>query len=445
MSIDVEALFTKALGLGAPWRIEKVDLDTAKRRIDFHLVCDEKRLDCPACHAGEQGIHDRIEREWRHLDLFQFEAYLHAKVPRVHCLECGKSLLTEVPWARPGSKFTLLFEALALSLCKDLPVLQAAKLLRCVDKKVWRFINHYVPEARKLDDMSEVKDIGIDETSLHKGQSYITVVHDLKKKRLLFATEGKDHKTVVKFSDDLKAHGGNPEQIEHVCQDMSAAFAKGVGEALPNAEICYDRFHIAAMAGEAMQEVHRFEMKTNVKLIKEALGDDTKVLKNLRWGMLKDPSDWNQKQTTAMHKLQRTTLQSARAWSLKMDLRKVYNNALVSNDKQQAQAELKDWLSWAKRSRLEPFKKLAVTLQGKFDAVVRGMLDHRNNAYVEAMNGLLQQTKRAARGYRDARNFISIAYLRMSKLKHLPNNPLEMAAPLTMPTGAPGVLTHRCM
>ncbi len=445
MSVDAEALFTKALGLAAPWRVEQVELDTTKRRIDFYLVCEEKKQNCPVCHAAQQGIHDRLERDWRHLDFFQFEAYLHAKVPRIHCNDCGKTTLMDVPWARPGSKFTLLYEALALSLCKTLPVLQAANMLRCTDKKIWRFIDHYVPQARKLDDMSKVKNIGIDETSLHKGHSYITVVHDLDEKRLLFATKGKDHTTVTKFADDLKEHGGTPEQIEHVCQDMSAAFAKGVSETLPNAEICYDRFHIAAMAADAMQEVHRAEMTSNVKAIKEAVGEDKKVLKNLRWGMLKDPGDWNQNQTQAMHTLQRTTLPSARAWRLKMDLRKVYNNALQSNDKQIAQSQLKDWLSWAKRSRLEPFKKLAVTLQTKFDAVVRGMLDHRNNAYVEAMNGLVQQAKRAARGYKNADNLISIAYLRMSKLKHLPTNPLELAQPLALPTASPGVLLHRCL
>ena len=38
------------------------------------------------------------------------------------------------------------------------------------------------------------------------------------------------------------------------------------------------------------------------------------------------------------------------------------------------------------------------------DAVVRGMLDHRSNAFVESMNGQLQQAKRAARGYRTAKN-----------------------------------------
>ena len=65
----------------------------------------------------------------------------------------------------------------------------------------------------------------------------------------------------------------------------------------------------------------------------------------------------------------------------------------------------------------------------RLDGVVRGMLDGRSNAFVEAMNGLLQQTKTAARGFRKTENFIAIAYLRMSKLKHLPVNPLVPAVP----------------
>ena len=104
-----------------------------------------------------------------------------------------------------------------------------------------------------------------------------------------------------------------------------------------------------------------------------------------------------------------------------------------------ASKEFKGWLSWARRSRLEPFRKLAKTLSERFDAVVRGMLDSRSNAYVEAMNGLLQQAKRAARGFRTASHFIAIAYLRMSRLKHLPLNPLQPAMPQ-----ADGWV-HRCL
>jgi transposase len=74
---------------------------------------------------------------------------------------------------------------------------------------------------------------------------------------------------------------------------------------------------------------------------------------------------------------------------------------------------------------LEPFKKLAATIKERFDAVVRGMLDHRSDAFVESMNGQLQQAKRAARGYRTAKNFIAIAYLRLSRLKNLPPHPFS--------------------
>jgi len=86
-------------------------------------------------------------------------------------------------------------------------------------------------------------------------------------------------------------------------------------------------------------------------------------------------------------------------------------------------------LSWATRCRLEAFNKLAKTLKQHLDGVVRGMLDNRSNAYVEGMNSLLQQAKRAARGFRTAANIIVIAYLRMSKLKHLPSSPLQPATP----------------
>ena len=83
-------------------------------------------------------MHDRLRRKWRHLDFFQFEAWLHADVPRVAraCGGGGKTTQLSVPWARPGSDFTAAFEALALALCRELPVRQAASLLRCKDKRL---------------------------------------------------------------------------------------------------------------------------------------------------------------------------------------------------------------------------------------------------------------------------------------------------------------------
>jgi transposase len=432
VSVQIEALFTSALGLQPPWAVCDVRLDTAKHRIDFDVECKQALLACPSCGVAAQKVHDRMSRSWRHLDFFQYEAWLHAQVPRVGCTACGKTTQLGVPWAREGSGFTLLFEALALTMCKDLPVRQAARAMRVRDKQLWRRIEHYVSEARSKQDMSGVRLVGIDETSLRRGQDYVTVMHDLQAKRLLFCTEGRDHKTVKSFAQDLRDHGGEPSAIAHACMDMSAAYLKGATTYLPNALISYDRFHVVKLAGEAMDEVRSEEWKTEQARVEEALGHLTpKQRRSVMWGMRRNPSGWSTTQTQAMHWLQRANLKTARAWRLKMALREVFANARSHNQAEQAGAELKAWMSWARRSRLEPFKRLAATLKDHFDSVVRGMLDHRSNAFVEAMNGLMQQAKRAARGFRTAANFIAIAYLRLGKLTHLPASPFVPATALS--------------
>lgn len=433
MNLSIEALFTTALGLQAPWVVKDIDLNTVKRRIDFQVACEAKQLACPICGKADQGIHDRIERSWRHLDFFQYEAWLHAEVPRVKCGGCGKTTQVAVPWAREGSGFTLLFEALSLSLCRELPVNQAARQLRVKAKRLWTRIAFYIQAARAKDDMSGVRRIGVDETSAKKGHDYITVVHDLEARRLLFACPGRGHETLEAFTQDLAAHGGATAAVEHACMDMSAAYTKGAAQSLPKAGISYDRFHVIALANEAMDAVRRDEMRTSAAAVREAVGaTDKNAVKRLFWAMRKNPEHWNRKQIDTMHWLQRSNLKSARAWRLKQALRAVYAHAVRSNDETEARTEMKAWLSWARRCRLEPFKKLAQTLGDRLDGVVRGMLDGRSNAFVEAMNGVLQQTKTAARGFRNTDNFIAIAYLRMSKLKHLPDNPLVPASPQSL-------------
>ena len=425
MSVAIETLFTTALGLQPPWHVAKVELNTGKRRIDFEVEHTGKRAACPACGMEHQLIHDRVRRSWRHLDFFQFEAWLHAEIPRVQCTGCGKTTQLPVPWAREGSGFTLLFEALGLSLCRELPVRQAANQMRVAPKRLWRRVRHYVEVARARDDMSGVRYVGIDETSVKRGHEYITVVHDLEAKRLLFATPGRDHTTLQAFAQELRAHGGDPQGVEHACIDMSAAYAKGIAQALPGAQISYDRFHVVALANAAMDEVRREEMRSSAAAVRDAAGTHSKkTLRQLLWGMRKNPVSWTRAQFEAMHWLQRSNLKSARAWRLKQALRLVYREAGASNSEEIAHGALTKWMSWARRSRLEPFKRLAATLKAHLAGVVRGMLDGRSNAYVEAMNGLLQQTKTAARGFRKVENFIAIAYLRMSKLEHLPKNPL---------------------
>jgi transposase len=176
---------------------------------------------------------------------------------------------------------------------RELPVRQAGALLRCSDKQLWRRIEFYVDQARASESFEGVQIVGIDETSVRRGQHYITVVHDLHAKRLLFAAEGRDHQTVVDFAADLKAHGGDPAEVRHVCMDMSAAYAKGATLALPQADISYDRFHVVAMAIQAMDDVRREELRAEPAQVAAALqGADPETRRNLLWGKHMSPDAW---------------------------------------------------------------------------------------------------------------------------------------------------------
>ena len=91
------------MGLVAPWEVAKVELDTARRRIDFEVRCSARTLACPHCGAAEQRIHNRLRRSWQRLDFFQSEAWLHADVLRVACASCGKTSQVGVTGARVGA------------------------------------------------------------------------------------------------------------------------------------------------------------------------------------------------------------------------------------------------------------------------------------------------------------------------------------------------------
>jgi transposase len=162
-------LFRAALGLADPWIVTFVRFEGGKDGVrgQLHLGLDfgtGARFSCPECEKAGLELHDTKERDWRHLDFFQHQTYLHARVPRVRCPECGVHLV-RVPWARAGSGFTLLFEAMAVTLAGSMPILTVSRQLRVREGRIWRILRAYVDEAREELDESGVTKIGVDETS----------------------------------------------------------------------------------------------------------------------------------------------------------------------------------------------------------------------------------------------------------------------------------------
>lgn len=181
-AMDTNSLFTMALGLQAPWEVKNLQFDEEAKRLDITIDFTRgANFPCPVCGQPAK-VHDTEEKTWRHLDFFQHAAYLTARVPRCKCDVDGVKQV-KVPWARPGSGFTLLFEALIMTLVQAMPVASVAKLVGEHDTKLWRLLHHHVDEARAKVDMSEVTRIGIDETAAQRGHNYITLAMDMEEKK----------------------------------------------------------------------------------------------------------------------------------------------------------------------------------------------------------------------------------------------------------------------
>lgn len=396
-------LFTAALGLGEPWRVSGAEFAEDTGRLDLSVGYPRgTRFPCPEPGCGQHRcpVHDTMDKTWRHLDFFQHKAFLHARVPRVRCPEHGVRLVA-VPWARPGSGFTMLFEALVLTFAKAMPMKRVEAMVREHDTRVWRIVAHHVHAARAGEDFSGVRRVGMDETSARKGQDYISLFADLDAGRVLFATEGRDAGTVACFAADLSAHGGDPRQVRTISSDMSAAFISGIGEHLPNAALTFDRYHLAAKLSEAVDAVRRAEVATRPEL------------KHTRWLWLKNWANLSTAQRRELQRLLRPSAQLAtgRALRWREDFQAFYDC-----HPSYAPAYLRSWCSGAKRSRLQPIKDFAALVEKHWDGILAWHHSRVSNGLLEGTNSLIQAAKARARGYRTKNKMITIAYLIAGKL-----------------------------
>jgi transposase len=276
--MDANTVLALGLGVTPPWRLVGQRLDTSKQPHELHLEVAADRgslFPCPVCGKPCKA-HDFAEFTWRHLNFFQHHCYITAKVPRTDCPEHGVLRIT-VPWAREGSRFTLLFEQAALMLVREMPVLAAARIIEITDQRLWRIVTHYVGKAVERLDLSKLAAVGLDETAAKRGQNYVTVFIDIDRgdKPVVFVTPGRGKETVARFKAFLTEHGGSPGRIAEVVCDMSGAFIAAIGENFETATVTVDWFHVVQLFTKAVDEVRRAEVKRS------------KLPKALRWAVLK--------------------------------------------------------------------------------------------------------------------------------------------------------------
>jgi transposase len=400
------AHYGKLLGIGKPWEVRAAQLDLIRGRVEIEVGWDETAaVVCPEC-GKECARHDHApEREWRHLNVMQFLTVIRARIPRCRCPEHGVKTV-RVPWAEKDSRFTLHFEALAVEMigaCRSLT--QAADLLQLDWDGVQRIVDRAVARGLLRRSTEGVRYVGLDEKSFGRGQRYVSIATDIKGARVLEVVPGNDQAAGESLWRALP-----PEQrskVEAAAMDMSAGFAAATRAQAPQAAIVHDKFHVAKLLNDAVDQTRRAEHQQL-----HAEGDDT--LKNTRYLWLHGQLPETKQASFA--DLLEINLKTARAWAYKEQFVEFWGQP----DAAQGFDFFTQWKRSVMRSRLTKVKAVAKTLHQHLTNLLTYFMHPITNAVSEGFNSRIQAIKADARGFRRFINYRSRILFHCGKLNMLP-------------------------
>lgn len=393
MTIDSRTLYATLLGLKAPWAITDVELQQPPGEVHIRVALPAGTLwVCPECSSAAP-IHDHQERRWRHLDTCQFPTIVHARVPRLNCPTHGIKQLP-VAWAEAGSRFTAMFEALAIDWLKHASIKAVAEQLRISWAEADGILQRAVKRGLKRRTLEAPRHAGVDETSFQKRHEYVTVVSDLERSIVVHVADDRGRAALDGFWTSLREE--QRAQVEAVAMDMWEPYIQSTREHLPGAaeKIVFDKFHVAQHLGDAVDRVRKQELRAGL-----AEGDP--ILKGTKYRWLENPQGRSWSAARAFNLLRELAPRVGRAWALREAAMALWSLRYPGV----ADRNFVAWYRWARRSRLEPMRRVAAMIQRHW-ANIRTYFTHRiTNAGAEAINAKIQAAKRRACGFRNRARF----------------------------------------
>jgi transposase len=399
--VRVTRLFRTMLGF-ARSVVERVSIEVES--IEVEARPSARRARCGGCGQKGKRLHGTQgkAREWRHLGMWGRRVIIKARVHRVLCRRCGVRTM-EVPWARPGSVFTRAFENEVAWMLQRTDQTTVSRYFKISWRAAGRIARRVVAEGLGGSRLDGLVLLGVDEIHYGRPQKFLTCVVDHISGRTVWAAEGKSAETLGLFFAELGPERSNA--IEIVTMDMSAAYTRAVEDHAPQAEIVYDRFHVVQLLNAAVDQVRREE-------VRNADREQKRSLKSTRWALLKNPWNLTRTESEKLAELQRNNRKIYRAYLLKESFQQIYD----APSARRADELFSEWCAWARRSRLEPFRKFAATIERYWPAVRRFLEVKLTNAIVEGTNSKIRMISHRAFGFHSAAALVAMIYLNCSNL-----------------------------
>ena len=229
-------------------------------RIIIHIKSNKTSDVCPICGEASTGIHSTYTREIQDTPMRNMQTWLHVSVHKFDCLnpQCEVKVFAEaLPFAGCSQVRTHELTLMALATACNLGNETASQVLTSFGVRMSNDTIMRLYDELDIKDDPNVEEIGIDDVSNRKGQSYFTVIYDLKTHRLLAMLEGRDGEPLKEW---LKKHN----RVRLVARDRDTAYASAVSEILPEAVQVADRFHLIKNMLDRVKDVINAAMPSEV-------------------------------------------------------------------------------------------------------------------------------------------------------------------------------------
>ena len=367
---------------------------------------EPKTLRCAACGSREVQPRGHVERQFRAVPIGSRPTIIVFPVPRIACQTCGVVRQVNIDFAYPRRSYTKGFERYVLELSLHMTIHDVARHLNVGWDLVKDIQKRYLRRRFAKPKLKRLRQLAIDEIAVAKGHRYVTVVMDLKTGAVVFVGDGKGADALKPFWKRLNRHKA---KIEAVAIDMSPAYQEAVRTNLKGAAIVFDHFHVVKLFNDKLTGLRR-------AVYNQAKGEQKKVLKGVRWLLLKAAENLNQERDEKSRLKEALELNAplATAYYLKEDLRQFWSQA----SKTKAEAFLNDWIGRAKATAIRQLRQMAKTLD-KHRAGLLAYFDYPiSTGPLEGTNNKIKTMKRQAYGFRDMEFFkLKILAIHEAELK----------------------------
>ncbi len=365
--------------------VDPVDIRSGNKSII--VVANVVEGDLPQCPDCSKPLyrHGRRTNMFADTPMQMQPVRLEISRPRYRCTTCGIMITPELTFLDERRRATKRLVDAIRERCLGMTFHALAEQTGLAVNTIKNIAQDLIKDLERTVHYETPVIMGIDEVNLAGGMR--CVITNLATNNAFQMLEFRTQEHLKPFFKNLP----DKEKVEWICTDMWRPFKRAFSEYLPNARLVIDKFHVVAMASEALETERKKYQATLDK------NERIKVKKSIRWLTLKRPKNLTPAEAEALEIVRQVTPELAVAYDFKEGFYRIYDDPI----KESAMWAFEAWENSLPDKGLDGFRSLSKTVHNHYEDIFAywDSPSRITNAYTEGLNGLTKVANRMGRGY----------------------------------------------